>query len=136
MAFTQDRVAAIHSDIRAALDEIAKKHGLNIGKTHISYNDTTFKFSSEIGDSAELGDTNPVFFNYLRSNGWRFGLKTEDMGREFTSNGSVFAIEGMKGTSKVIAKLVKPADAKMKPGSYRFDGDYIRKTLGRKVGEF
>ena len=135
MAFTKERVVDIHSEIRAALDAIAKKHNLNIGKTHITYNESTFKFSAEIGDDAELGGSNPVYFNYLRKNGWRFGLKGEDLGVEFVSQGSTFAIEGMKGTGQVIAKLVRPAPGKkLKEGSYRFAGETVREILGRKVG--
>ena len=124
MAITKQTVAIIHSDIQKALEEVAKKHNLQIGKTHITYSDTGFKFTGEFGDKDSIGDVNPTYFNDMKRHGYKFGLKTEDIGKEFTSGKNRYKIEGMKGYTFVVAKSLT------NDSLYRFKGDVVQQLMG------
>jgi len=126
MALTKESIKQIHADLRAALDAVAKKHNLVIAKTHITYTDSSFKFTSEIGSKDVLGDTNPIFYKDIQRHGWKFGLTVKDIGREFKIGARTYKLEGMKGYNFVIGKLT--TDGKL----YKLRGEDVAAVLGTK----
>ena len=128
MALTKEAVQAIHADIRAALEEVAKKHNLSMANTHISYNDAGFKFTGEFGSKDVIGEVNPKLYKDMQRHGWRYKMDTSDIGKTFTYNNAEYKIEGMTGYSFIAIRGVK--DGK----SYKLKGDIVQKLLGKNDG--
>ena len=118
---TKDRVKTIHADIQKALQEVAKKHKLNLSPaSKISYTPSTFKFTAEFGDLTETGGADPRYLNNIKRHGWTFGLDESDIGKSFTDPkyGRV-TIEGMVGTKKVAVTLENGSKGTM-------SGEYVK----------
>lgn len=124
MALTKEAVQAIHADIRAALQEVAKKHNLAMANTHISYNDAGFKFTGEFGSKEVMGEVNPKHYKDMQRHGWRYKLDVADIGKKITYNKREFTIEGMTGYTFV---AIRGEDG----GAYKLKGDIVQKLLGR-----
>jgi hypothetical protein len=134
MALTKDQVAAIHNDLRTVMQAVCEKHNLTMANTHITYSDVGFKLTGEFGSKDELGDINPILHKDMSRHGWKFGLSVDSIGREFVSGVRTFKIEGMRGYTFVIAKLVKSAVRGDKVGgSFKFRGEEVQKLLNHAI---
>ena len=122
MALDKSSVKQIHDDLRAAIDAVVLKHNLTVGATHITYSTAGFKFTGEYGCKDVMGDSDPILYRELVKHGWKFGLSIDDLGREISSQGRTFKIEGMKG-AWVIGKNV--IDQKM----YKFKANTVLALL-------
>jgi hypothetical protein len=132
MAFTKEQAALVHADIRAALEAVAAKHNLSMVKTHVLYSNEGFKFTGEFGDKNTLGDIDPILFKDMKRHGWKFGFAVEDIGKEFQSRGRTFKIEGMRGYTYVVAKMMKSNVSSDKVGGlFKFKGEDVKKLMVR-----
>ena len=85
----------IRPEIEAALAEVGKRFGVELTLGNASYADTyaTFKLNvATIGDNGELNTKKAEEFKRYAP---AYGLKSDDFGREFRSNGDRFKITGL-----------------------------------------
>jgi hypothetical protein len=119
---TKENIAIIYSDIRQALEAVAKKHNLSIAKTLISYRSTGFKLTGEFGDKSELGEINPLFHKDTVRYGRTIGMTVSDIGKTIKIGTRSYEIQGMRGRNWVIGKdfadgkiyKLRPEDVKAK----------------------
>jgi hypothetical protein len=97
---TESKVKTIHADITAALKEVAKKHGLTLSPSRISYTTSTFKLTAEFGDAAETGGIDPKLLNNTKRHGWKFGLSESDIGNTFKHGAKTFKFLGLTSPQK------------------------------------
>lgn len=96
---TQKKAESIRKEIVAALEEIAKRHGLRLGKAKATYNDTQIQLKVSI----EAVDENGLSLNSWvtwQNNCETFGFKSTDFGREIKHNGTTYQIIGIQPSRK------------------------------------
>jgi|ERR1035437_5621156 hypothetical protein len=126
MTITAQSITDIQTEINAAMNIIALKYNLKIGKNHISYTDSSFKLGMEFCDKGAVADgVDPILAKDMTRYGYKYGFSVKDIGTEFMSNGEKFKIEGMKGYTFIIASAV--VGGKM----YRFKGVVMQRIMGR-----
>ena len=117
MAITKQSIAQIHAELDAALKAIAAKHGLDMSKSRIVYTDTKFKMNLEFhtkeaiaATAAEAGldadAVEPADLEKFKAHGWKFGLKTEHLGKICMIQGKQYRLLGMSGYSKLVVQRV------------------------------
>ncbi len=125
MKYTKmDRQTAreIHADFDAVCKVFAEARGLKLAPTRCQFSDTGAKLSA----SFELAETSAgvsgaqVVWNH---NARYYGLKAEYFGREFTSQGRVFTISGLRTSART-----RPVMATSNGSVYLFKAsDIVRK---------
>ena len=94
---TKDKVKAIRSEMKAALQEVAERHGVKIVATSCSYSEigmnVPFKVESPTVVSGVEVDTEMAMF--LARCG-EYGLSRSDLGREVQINGTGYVLSGLK----------------------------------------
>jgi len=115
--FDKTTLTAIQADIQAALKAVAEKHNLSMSGTKISYTERDFKLTCNFGDKAATGGfaIDPVALRNLQRNGFMYGLKAEQAGKEFEVPG--------KGTCILHGLRGKNALYEIKATSKRWLGD-------------
>lgn len=100
--FNRANCRSLQEEIAAALEPIAKKHGLTLDRKRGSfYKDkmpAMFQFlvTQEDKDGNALSAAAIAF----QQDAWRVGLDPKDLGREFTSQGKRFRISGLNLRAK------------------------------------
>lgn len=128
---TQDKISAFHTDLDAAIEAVAKKHGMTFKQVgRMMYDPTvgTVKYNTMFGDVATMGgDIDPVALKVTRTHGWFNSFKVEDIGKlEFTYGGKKYLFMGLKNRDTAIIKEV----ATGKP--YRLKSAAVALAAGRK----
>jgi hypothetical protein len=98
----QAKAIQIQSEIRAALEAIAKKHNLNMGSTKVNYAPDSLKVSCAFTDQAEVGDINPEYLRGLKLKGWEYGLTVDMLGKKVMLNNKDYTFSGMRGKYAIL----------------------------------
>lgn len=138
-----DRSAALlfRADLIAALDIVAKKHGLVIDLGKCSFGPDQFNFKGTAVVPKIVHPANPLDIVegakpvYVASkealdfvkNFWKFGLLKEDLGREFVSQGRAFKIVGAKPTNWKMPILAETKGGKR----FKFSPETVKRALNR-----
>lgn len=99
--FDSNNVKTILDECREALEAVAAKHGLKLQRKNCRYQDDELPVAFKMlvveadADGNAMSSEAKDFVRYAPS----FGLKAEDLGREFTSRGNKFRITGLKPRS-------------------------------------
>lgn len=126
MTITAQSITDIQTEINVAMNAIAAKYNLKIGKNHISYTASSFKLGMEFCDKGSVEEgVDPILAKDMSRYGYKYGFSIADIGKEFMSNGEHFKIEGMKGYTFIIASNVNGGK------KYRFKGDVVQRIMGR-----
>ena len=123
MAFTKAKVIMIQSELNAALEALAKKHGLTVSPARIKWNDGEITATTMFGDKKD-GDADPVLKRDIQRYGWAFGLTEAHIGKTFQSAKGTMVVQGMRA-SKVIAQS---PDGKQ----WKYDAEVVAKLLDVK----
>ncbi len=121
--FQKDKIVDIRKDIDAALNEIGKKWGINLGTGNLSYNDKNFttKISGAVVSKSgivmtkQATDFKRIGTRYLP--GVNVGDKVNHLGREYT-------ITGWNTRSRR-----NPVEMEMDGKSYKVSVEFIRQLL-------
>ncbi len=121
--FNKPTIRQIRPKLAAALKDLADNHGINIDVGNASFDKSscTFKLVLSTRDESGLAQT-PEVMEFKRS-AELVGLKSDDLGRRFRSNGRIFEITGMSLNARrypIMAKRV--TDGKV----YKFHQDSVR----------
>lgn len=97
MNFNKSNLKTLRVDITAALDEVAKKHGidLSIGNISFSANEFTTKLTAKGSDNK----TENAEMDFQRG-AIRIGIKSEAYGKHFTLGGDTFKLVGINTRAK------------------------------------
>jgi len=109
--FNKQNLKAIREELNAALETVAKKHGLQIGLGGISFTDGSFTTkmtvvtkskNGEASDDAGAGSGNEAvwaakFKQYAK---FYWGLNSEDLGRKVKVDGIEYTIAGARPKAK------------------------------------
>ncbi len=90
---TKAKAVEVNRDVRAALEAVANKHGLTVVINGGSFNGGSFKPRVEFKDA---GGQAQIF----ESTAVLYGLKPEDLGRQFQHCGQTFEICGINARSR------------------------------------
>ena len=93
--FTKPVCKMLQTDIESALLSVAEKHGVEIGTASGSFRKNQFFLKLEINAKGDDGE----FFNQAKSDfemmATAYGLKPDDLGRNFIHDGKSFSITGL-----------------------------------------
>lgn len=126
--FTRSNLQVIHADIQAALEAVAKKHGLIVSaRGRVTFDTTTFKFSTEFAKQGAAGmveGADPKLVSNATRFGYLHGLKPEMLGKTFTDMllGEVTYI-GMSSREKAVVKATNNGK------QYRCPANVVSKKL-------
>lgn len=131
----QDKANAILNDIRAAIREIEKKHGLVPSRITGNWNSdggvktniTMMEASAEGAAAAKDAGlrTDPKQLDHLRKHGWKFGLEISDIGKEFKIGSTVYEFSGMSSSQYAVGR--KKSDGKY----YRLNPRDVKLGFGK-----
>lgn len=129
-SFTPANLDILRDDIKAALEAVAKKHGLVAARgLNIKYTAETFKTTiefgvSSVGENAEIM-VDPKLFNNMKKHGFKVGFSISDIGKTVdfgTGNVGKAKIVGMCGYTKIAVQS--------KDGSiYRCDPHSVKRLM-------
>jgi hypothetical protein len=112
--FTKANVSTFHSELAEVLEKLAKKHGLSVKKSAITYGELTVtkKLEFFVPTSSEPGAelVSPKFVEAFKYNCELVGLKKTDLNKIFTHNGTDYKVAGInvrKKNSIVLVNLTK-----------------------------
>ena len=119
----KESVTILNTEVAKAMAEIAEKHGLKIKKGSGTFDPSAGMFTPKFSFICETEDGIPSdFVQYAPM----FGLKAEDFGKVFESNGSKFSICGIKPRATKYPILAKKVGTN---NIYKFDSDKICKLI-------
>lgn len=127
-SFTRDACKLLRDEIDAALQAVAKKHGitLKVGNASFDANQINFKLNAmTLGEGGEVVTPEKKAFI---ADAHFYGFKAEDLGRTFMSNGKTFTIAGLKHANRKM-----PIIATSEGKSYKFAVDAVKRALGMPV---
>jgi hypothetical protein len=105
-SFDKTTCRLVAQEAQAALAEIAKKHNLAFSYRGGNFTNNTFLLKGEfaiIANGQVQSREAEEFVRYAQL----YGLKAEDLGREFESNGKRFTVSGLKPNSRAYPLLGK-----------------------------
>jgi hypothetical protein len=105
-SFDKQNLATIRADLDAALEAVAKKHGIQLSVGRITFSEASFstKLTALIpSDSDDAGTANGYEVKWaaaFKSNARFFGLKSEDLGQTVRLGNVDYVIVGMRPRAK------------------------------------
>jgi len=119
---TRADVKTVHAALREALQGVADQFGLTYAPGRVNYSDAEMRGSFTLAAVAASGIP-ADFIKHCPA----YGLKPEDFGAEFTSNGRTFTITGIKPRRHKYPISGKGAQG----GSYKFTASQVTNGLKR-----
>lgn len=121
----KQRANEIRTIAQATLDALGTEIGMKISIKNGTFDagQITFKVEfAEIGESG-MAETKEVtdFRNYASS----YGLKADDLGRQFTMRGESFEVCGLKPRARKMPILAKRTDGR----TFKFAADDVKRLL-------
>ena len=116
----------IASDIEAAIQEVGKKHGVQLKRGNASYTDTNFTLKIEgaaIDSSGEILSREKQDFMYYALS---YGLSPDDFGKTFISRGRTFKISGLKPKASKYSILAEEVGTGK---SFKFPATAVKQAL-------
>lgn len=105
-SFNKQNLATIRTDLDAALEAVAKKHGIQLSVGRITFSEDSFstKLTALIpSDSDDAGTANGTEVKWaaaFKTNARFFGLKSEDLGKTVKLGNVDYTIVGMRPRAK------------------------------------
>ena len=98
------RAEKLHRELNDLLQDFAKRHGLSAGPVRLSYTGRDVVLGKMMfGDKTVVNSTvDPKYVRNLAIYGSWYGLKVEDVGKMYVSNGRPVKLEGMKNKTAVL----------------------------------
>lgn len=112
--FDKSNLKQVRDDMSAALEAVAKKHGIQLSLGGITFSPESFsvKLTAVIpGDSAEAGASSGQVTKWaasFKSQARLFGLKPEHLGKSVKIGSQEYVIAGMRPRAKQPVVLRKP----------------------------
>ncbi len=117
--FTRKNLKDIREDIKDALKAVETKYGIVIKQGNISFADNSFKMKLEAFVGESDADAGKIVWD---SWCFKYGLKSEDFGKTFKSNGTEFTVCGMKPKSTKYPVLAQNAAGTV----YKFSAQVVK----------
>lgn len=129
---TKAILTALGNEIEEALQDIAKKHNVQIRRGNGTYGETNATLKLEISDISEDGSVLDKEAETFLSMATIYGFKPDDLNRVFISNGDKYSITGMNPRrSKYPISAIRLRDG----GKYKFTVVYTKLALAREVAQ-
>lgn len=131
MEITRELVKVFRAELDAALQEVAKKHGLTVAPVRsISFDSTSFQTRVKFfGSASAVPDKKKEARSNFASLAPMFGLKASDLDKSFEMQGSAFIIAGINERAHKNNIVIKSARGK----EYVTSAETVLRCLGRKV---
>jgi len=121
-SLTRSDVKTVHAAVRAALQGVADQFGLTYTGGRVNFSDAEMRGSFTLAAVAASG----IPADFIKHCG-AYGLKPEDFGAEFVSNGRTFTITGIKPRRHKYPISGKGAQG----GNYKFEAHRVVAGLKR-----
>lgn len=121
-SLTRADVKTVHEAVREALQGVANEFGLTYAPGRVNFSDAEMRGSFTLAAVAASG----IPADFIKHCG-SYGLKPEDFGSEFVSNGRTFTITGIKPRRHKYPISGKGA----RGGGYKFEADKVVAGLTR-----
>jgi hypothetical protein len=127
MKFNRDSLKVLREDLENALKQVAEKHGIQatVGSASFTANNIVWKIELAVKDeSGNAIDRHAEAFKVLATS---YGLKPEDLGREFVVSGVKYQLKGINTRSR---KFPVVADCITDGKSYAFPVVAVKSAFG------
>jgi len=127
---TKAILSALADEIEVALQDIAKKHNVQIKRGNGTFGETNATLKLEINEVKEDGTVLDKDAETFLKMAKFYGLEAEDLNKVFTSNGSKYSIVGLntrRGKYPISATDLSSGKR------YKFTADHIKFALGKEV---
>jgi hypothetical protein len=125
--FDKTKVQAIAGDLRTAVEDLARKHGVGVAVGVAHFNTETIRVKLEFSttaDGAAISPSGRQFKRYARM----YGLEPDDLGAPFTWKGRQYTIVGLNPR-----KMRMPIEARRDDGAmFGIASEAVCRALGRK----
>ena len=125
-------VKHIRSRLEAVFKPLAEELGLAIEVGSCTFNASNCRLQLKVsvldGDGKAMTEESESF----RSNAKLFGLEPDDLGKEFTFRGQLYAICGLKPKSRKYPVIARTDNGK----NYKFPCRTVLEALGRQVPDW
>jgi len=120
---------AIAAEAVEALMAVADKYGCAVERGSASFDTTSTKIQFAFSEIGEDGIAMTREAETFKQAAYMYGLKPEDLGKKFTSNGHTYTITGLNTRARKM-----PIQATREDGAtYKFTADQVMRSLGRNV---
>jgi hypothetical protein len=131
-SLNKDAVQELSKEIEKAVQDVADKHGLVIKMGSGSYTQNNATLKVEIAVKSLDGTVATKEASSFKALCTFYGLQESDLGRTFTSRGSLYVITGLASKSRTNPILAtRQTDNKL----FKFPVDSVKKALGINVPE-
>ena len=125
----KQKVRQMSKEIQSVLDKHLSLDGIKVKLGAGSFNDVFVTFKLECATINADGTVNSKLVDDFKFYCSRYGLKPDDIGKEFATNGDTYIIEGCKPKSSKYPIIGKRSDGK----SFKFSPEQVKLNLNRKV---
>lgn len=93
----KNKVKDIRDEVKAALEEICKAHGVKFAGINVTYTETEVRLNCKVEDTTEIAgvEWSPEEAAFLRQ-AHKYGLKPTDLGSEVEIQGNTWILSGLK----------------------------------------
>lgn len=91
----KEKVLSLRQQLEAALQPFAKENNLAIKFGTARFGSTAVTFKVDVAEISASGDVMSKEVDAFKKNAMLYGLKPEDLGRTFSSNGRTYRIKGL-----------------------------------------
>ena len=109
---TKNLMKNIQSDLDKVLKELSEKHGVSIATGGGTFNELSGKLKVVITAKEENGKKVNIEAEEFKAQAVFFGLKPEDLGREFEFSGRTLKVAGLKTKNSKYPIIVEDAEGK------------------------
>lgn len=126
---TRTNLILLRADLDAAMAQVAAKHNLSITLGSARFSPTTAKINLEVATKTEDGEAQKTTLIAFKALAHSYGLKPEDLGRTFTTNGKVMRITGLNTRSH---KYPVTVDCLTDGKKYKISAETTKSGLARE----
>lgn len=121
---TRNKVVLIQDDVKAALEAVAKKHGLVLGAVKANFTSSDIKITTGFTDKDSTGgaEIDPTYVRNLLRNGPMNGIYAK-AGTPFKIGNLDYVLFGMRGTHAIVQRT---EDGKL----FKYDPKTVVSCLG------
>jgi hypothetical protein len=123
-SITRPGLKEIRKDLTADLEKFFAERGLSVDLGSFSFDEDHFTTKMTVNAGSKSDAKQKAFVK----NAFMYGLKADDYGKTFMSNGEEFRISGIKSRAK---KYPITADRVRDGQSYKFPASLVKSKLGK-----
>lgn len=129
-SFNKQNLQEVRVDITLALQEVAKKHGIQLAIGNISFSDTSFtaKMTALITDATEapMSGEQVKWAKAFTNHAFSFGMQSSDLGKEVVLGSKTYTIAGARPRAN------RPIVLKTSTGVFHaFEAYVVKSALGK-----